>query len=149
MDMLNNADIKTMAEGYVEAALWADLQEGSNARVTQQLINKALDDCSAFVSACGVLVDQAVEIIGAESFGRDFYLTRCGHGAGFWDRSELEVPCIQNWFAVDRNGESYLTNERGSALGDALSAIAYGTHARISRFSSEGIYTNKGWVYHA
>jgi hypothetical protein len=26
------------------------------------------------------------------AFGHDFYLTRQGHGCGFWDRKELDAP---------------------------------------------------------
>lgn len=141
-------NLDQVVDGYLEAAEWADKPEGSNARFPKSQIEKARVDCAEFIAACGPLADQAVGLPGYScvQFGRDFWLTRCGHGVGFWDRKELEEKPVQNWFAVDRNGKQYLINERGETLGDYLSAIAYGG-AHISKFAYASLDAYRGWLY--
>ena len=46
-------------------------------------------DCGAFIAANGIPKYNDSEYSDAEKAGHDFWLTRCGHGAGFWDRAEL------------------------------------------------------------
>ena len=138
--------IEKMLSGYLECATWADAPEGSNARFPKSQITKARNDCAEFLAACGPLAHCAINLYGAERFGNDFWLTRCGHGTGFWDREELAEKCPQNWFAVDRDGASYSTAECGESLGDALTAIAYGG-AYISKFAYPSLTAYRGWLY--
>lgn len=42
-------------------------------------------DCRLFMAQNAALLEQAVEVYGIDQAGHDFYLTRCGHGAGYWD----------------------------------------------------------------
>jgi hypothetical protein len=37
------------------------------------------------------LATEELDKLDAEKCGHDFWLTRNGHGAGFWDRSELKA----------------------------------------------------------
>lgn len=135
--------------GYLECAEWADKPEASRARFTKSAIDTARQDCAEFIAACGPLFFQAINRPGydAQRFGHDFWLTRCGHGAGFWDRNELAEKAIQNWQALDRNGKQYLINGRGETLGDYLSAIAYGDSAHISKFAYPTLQAYRGWLY--
>lgn len=136
-------------KGYLECAEWADKPEGSNARFTKSSIEKARADCAEFIAACGPLFYQAINCDGysAQQFGHDFWLTRCGHGVGFWDRDALSEKALQNWYALDRGGKQYLINGRGESLGDYLSAVAYGDNAHISKFAYADLQAYRGWLY--
>lgn len=84
-----NDDINRMVDGYLECAKWADAPEDTNPRFSNRAKAEALADCQAFVAKCGSLFLQALDIYTPEQFGNDFWMTRCGHGCGFWDRCEL------------------------------------------------------------
>jgi hypothetical protein len=141
--------INRIVKGYLACAEWADKPEGSNARFTKSSIEEARADCLEFTNQCGLLFYQAINCddYSAEQFGSDFWLTRCGHGAGFWDREQLQEKAIQNWFALDRDGKQYLINGRGDSLGDYLSAIAYGDSSHISKFAYAELQAYRGWLY--
>ena len=51
----------------------------------------SLDDYRAFREAAGDDGEAFADSRGWNAFGSDFWLTRVGHGAGFWDRGEGEV----------------------------------------------------------
>ncbi len=102
--------------GYIEAILWADclpfcesdgwhdaesggrehLDVSSETRQAiiergqlREFVADNLDDLLQYVAACnsGVRVPYDASQGSPESFaGHDFYLTRAGHGAGFWNR---------------------------------------------------------------
>lgn len=147
-------DIDKMARevcaGYLECAHWADAPEGKpHAKFPKGEQAKALADCREFIAACGELFRAAIELDGysAEQFGHDFWLSRCGHGTGFWDRDELDVAIpvdVTRPTAKDRDGKPYALPDN---LGDALSAIAYGTEAAIAPFAYASIIEERGWLY--
>lgn len=72
----------TFTKAYIECALWADspeddpYEETELAPVTLSHIER---DCAAFQAKAGGLIDDDRQA------GHDFWLTRQGHGAGFWD----------------------------------------------------------------
>lgn len=83
-------------DAYLEAALWSssDADEeylDKNYGVedfAQEAINKSVKESNDFIRAN--LKD--LESVGDKSqHGHDFWLTRNGHGAGFWDRGYGEV----------------------------------------------------------
>jgi hypothetical protein len=73
---------------YLDCALWSSTDDGGDPFSD----NYGLDDISPDTLAC-MLYDcarfqreNAADIVGRErSAGHDFWLTRNGHGAGFWD----------------------------------------------------------------
>lgn len=78
-------------EAYITTALWTSddedgspLDEFSNAGdISGELMDKMIEDCAAFLAHAELpdkLLPQA---------GHDFWLTRNGHGTGFWDRPEI------------------------------------------------------------
>jgi hypothetical protein len=78
---------------YIECALWSsddesdEWREASLADVTRKQMQ---DDCKAFYIANEKHFDPDNYIGQAsggfiQQAGHDFWLTRCGHGAGFWD----------------------------------------------------------------
>lgn len=98
-----DAQIDTVTKHYIVACIWADKPEEIKAepRVSKADYAKAREDCAAFIKACGQHFSQAMACFrdgygthpdagSAEAaFGHDFWLTRQGHGTGFWDRKEL------------------------------------------------------------
>jgi len=101
--------IDEMVDAYVEALLWAGLAIGdendtdentptfeeagySAWDLTPEALSEVLRDCQDFYETHACILDW-VRTRGLMSqwyspgqAGHDFYLTRNGHGAGFWDR---------------------------------------------------------------
>ena len=88
--------------GYVEAMVWTDCNCDS-----EELADKDCDDfapetwakikadCDAFQAACADDIAAANEAGRDDDYlGHDFWLTRNGHGTGFWDRRELEADGV-------------------------------------------------------
>lgn len=89
-------DLSTMAKAYLGTALWSstnnldpnggfpldndfDLYD-----LTDESLKRANQDCEDFLEMCeekGISLDDFDD----EQLGHDFWLTRNGHGAGFWD----------------------------------------------------------------
>jgi hypothetical protein len=98
--------LRGMVRAYVNCAIWCghvyeseeDEREGVSAFPMDDY-GYSEDDCafSAWkraVSDCRNFLEASADIShdwDASQFGHDFYLTRCGHGAGFWDRGKGEV----------------------------------------------------------
>lgn len=137
--------------GYLECAAWADAPEGSAARFTTGAQRLAAAVCAAFVEYVGPeLTAQALDAVGysPERFGHDFWLTRCGHGAGFWDRDELSAPPVCGgpmW--RDREGRPMPVEGADlDTLGSLLSVAAYGTSGRIGPFAYPSLQAYRGWL---
>ncbi len=99
--------LETVLEGYISAAMWSSTDEtdetGGNPLDDNYDVNDLAPnvyeqmraDCRAFlkiVAALGItdadLIDECVGSRGAsyeEHVGHDLWLTRNGHGCGFWD----------------------------------------------------------------
>jgi len=104
----NGFDAFTAA--YVMALYFTDTGEGdqpdSEAELAPEALTRIKADCAEFQAVSADLLEQACDRDGytLERAGHDFWLTRNGHGAGFWDRNELD----------------------GDGLGDALTSAAKG-----------------------
>ncbi len=81
--------------GYITCALWASIGDDGSPLDTkytiQDMISKCLlemlTDCINFQSENAVwLLAMYRQGFKPASAGQDFWLTRNGHGAGFWDR---------------------------------------------------------------
>ncbi len=85
------AEIETMVEHYVTAALWSstgddgrDLDDDySGDDIAPDTMAKIREDVSAFYQGNRPLLTAHTT---PEQAGHDFWLTRNGHGTGFWDR---------------------------------------------------------------
>ncbi len=75
-------------ESYIETALWLSADEYGvpldsiydNDDISPECMAQMVEDCKAFQETAGDM------IAGREKrAGHDFWLTRNGHGAGFWD----------------------------------------------------------------
>lgn len=94
----NIGTVAVIAAAFCRAMVWADAQEGTHPRVPDKTRIAAQQYVHAFLSAhpaiCRAALDsndygwwQGVHNT-ADAFGHDLYLTACGHGAGFADRSD-------------------------------------------------------------
>lgn len=101
---------------YIECALWSSTDasdeyggETLDANygiddIAPACLKEMIEDCRAFQEACADDLDAAGQD-DAQS-GHDFWLTRNGHGAGFWDRGLGEVGerlsrACKAWGSVD------------------------------------------------
>lgn len=101
-------NLEQFTTGYITAALWSSVDEngepldaihapGDLPEQTQQAME---NDCRKFFQENNDALweyreQRAIPIDAdyseAECAGHDFWLTRCGHGAGFWDRGMGEL----------------------------------------------------------
>jgi hypothetical protein len=79
--------VLSMAAAYMACAAWADGddQEFVGKKWSDQAVHQSRLDCTAFLSIAGY----AVNGLTPEQLGHDLWLTRNGHGTGFWDRDEI------------------------------------------------------------
>lgn len=77
---------------YIEAALWSSTDESDEQGGEPLDANYGLDDIApetlaSILNDCEAFQQDHAEDIGSEPerAGHDFWLTRNGHGAGFWD----------------------------------------------------------------
>lgn len=84
-------DAERMTKAYLEAVYFTDTGDGdqpdADAQLTPLFKARAWADCRNFIHAYGSLIKEAGATI--EQAGHDLWLTRNGHGAGFWDRPEI------------------------------------------------------------
>jgi hypothetical protein len=108
--------LDSFTQQYLETALWSstdDNGEPLDENYTLQdfapeTIKQAVEDCEAFQRDQAELLEQAYERDGydASNAGHDFWLSRNGHGAGFFDRgredhwTDLQAEA-RTWGTVD------------------------------------------------
>ena len=81
--------LKTMADAYLDAAAFTDSEESDDDTVfSTQFKSDAYKSCADFENACATLEIDLRDYPAAQ-VGHDLWLTRNGHGAGFWDRPEV------------------------------------------------------------
>lgn len=89
-----NFNLDTFVQNYLHTAQW--VFDDTEAEFSADAIETAKKDCTSFIDK--VLnyfgEEKGMELImtGGQDFdylaAHDFYLTRNGHGAGFWDKPE-------------------------------------------------------------
>lgn len=102
-------------QAYITAALWSshdDADEYLDANYTvsdlaPETIIQMSADCAAFCADNAALL----EGLDSEQAGHDFWLTRNGHGAGFWDRGLGDIG-----LRLTEAAKAY--GERGLYVGD-------------------------------
>ena len=125
-DAANRAGINLdpFVSAYILAAYWTSTgdsdQPDSEAEMSLDAINQAIAECNSFRVAAAAELAIACDRNGysEERAGHDFWLTRNGHGCGYWDRDELE--------AGNRDRLSDLAREAGHAdLYDGDNGLLY------------------------
>ena len=101
---MRTIDIDTMLDAYREAALWSSIHYASDEwpgiedgtpfdQIDADLSDDAQDilrqDCNEFAEMLEAF--DLPEELTDEQIGHDLWLTRNGHGAGFWDRGLGEL----------------------------------------------------------
>lgn len=100
-----DAVIDAFVAGYLECATWCGVVEGPNGEpesdphgysvdmLTDEATETARETCRDFIQGNWNKLEALVAEHGStwERHGHDFYLTRCRHGAGFWDRGYPDI----------------------------------------------------------
>ena len=99
------ASRKKMLDGYLEAALWAEGEDGEfdgksiYIDIAPESLAKAKGDIDKFIELANNDIYEALwgeffsgdNAMTPEQIGHDLLLTRNGHGSGFWDRGLDEI----------------------------------------------------------
>ena len=94
---MENIDIDLFLTDYLNTASWVTCDSDENSEFTIEAIERAKKDCISFIADVkhSFGEEKGTELLTIEGidFGylsaHDFYLTRNGHGTGFWDRDEI------------------------------------------------------------
>ena len=92
MEIATKENIEDFLKGYMSCALWTEEKEGET--ISKDQCNEMRSDCNDFLKENENLIDQGEPINKWQwsiynQAGHDFWLTRNGHGTGFWDRPEV------------------------------------------------------------
>lgn len=86
-------DLDAFTQGYVEALFFTngeDLEDKGFSDLEPHTLQCIIEDCREFQKNNAATLSRAyVKGYSEDMAGHDFWLTRNGHGAGFWDREEL------------------------------------------------------------
>lgn len=99
IDSLATEDCITLAfDAYVDTALWSSTDENGDPfdlsqrhELSAAALATMREDVTSFLESCWGDLDLDLSPIEPEQIGHDFWLTRNGHGAGFWDRGLGEL----------------------------------------------------------
>ena len=81
--MFNKEDFLEFVKGYIESALFCESLEGLKFHISQDSVIEQTYECFQF------LTETYNRIPDFKQAGRDFWLTRNYHGAGFWSKPEI------------------------------------------------------------
>jgi len=95
--MTNIYKLDAFTTAYIEAALWSSTDDAGAplddnydiCDIAPETLAQMVEDCTAFQNDNQYLIFAAEDSdvpYDYDRAGHDFWLTRCGHGAGFWDR---------------------------------------------------------------
>tara|TARA_R110000824_G_scaffold17906_6_gene71733 strand:- start:122 stop:517 length:396 start_codon:yes stop_codon:yes gene_type:complete len=84
--------IETFTTAYIDAMLWSSTDETGEPLdsnydsddIDPETMLRIQADCASFCYANEVWLGNKME-----QGGHDFWLTRCGHGVGFWDKIDV------------------------------------------------------------
>jgi hypothetical protein len=126
---LSPATVGAIVDGYVAAAAWLAIFETEDVAaagigpVDIDDTERALmaRDVDAFLSVLadleyGWALEDAIDALGAEGVGHDFYLTRNHHGAGYWDRGLGQTGDVLTGVAVTFGDASVMVDANGDAF---------------------------------
>ena len=85
---MTNNDFVEFVDSYIKCALWSSVDDNEEPMdknfcrddLAPETLRQIMSDCSDFVDDCEFRID-----LDSGQAGHDFWLTRNGHGAGFWD----------------------------------------------------------------
>ena len=122
-------------KGYIEAALWSSYDNDGDALekrfsigdIDENSIEQMEKDCEKFQKENAAMLRKASPFYNptdgsskAACQGHDFWLSRNGHGAGYFDRDDADVfDALQD--AARACGEYHLFDDGGIVYGEAES----------------------------
>jgi hypothetical protein len=83
---MNTENLEEMVAGFITCGLWSESSFQSHNFDADDIAPESL---AAITADCAMFLDinaKDLANINAEQAGHDFWLTRNGHGVGFWDR---------------------------------------------------------------
>lgn len=97
--------IDDFTKGYITCALWSETDENEECLdavysiedITEESIQLIIAECKTFQDENKALLNQYYDLYkhweytSEEMAGHDYWLTRNGHGTGFWDRGLGEL----------------------------------------------------------
>ena len=115
------AELEDFTRAYLEAILWAETDNADDSGgepldrnydlydFDPDSLDKAVEECRRFQeeNASDLAAYDHPQWSAAELGGHDFWLTRNGHGAGFWDRTDCLPEAARDRLtaAAERYGE--------------------------------------------
>lgn len=96
-------DLDTFTQAYVECLTWLQ-SETEFYNISRDDMNKIESDCAHFIKRAA----KYLKGLDAAQCGHDFYLTRNGHGSGFWDRGYDEKISVMLCKISKDLGECYI-----------------------------------------
>jgi hypothetical protein len=130
--------LDTFTRAYLECALWSSDPDPGSGEWTESdwwcidaidpaSLQRAIDDCAAFQRDNRADLDEVSNTFHADDtqHGHDFWLTRNGHGTGFWDRGygalgRKLTDAAHVWGEINVFGPE--TDDQGSVSDDAFDA---------------------------
>lgn len=93
---MKTIDIQKFVNSYLATASWVTCDSGENTDFTKEAKKTATEECEDFIKLViaefgEVAANELLTVAGSDLdylAAHDFYLTRNGHGAGFWDKPE-------------------------------------------------------------
>lgn len=88
-------NLTEFVQSYLTTVAWCENEESK--RISKKTYKQAEHDCNVFIDKCIQHFgnDKAIELLTTPGYDltylapHDFWLTRNGHGAGFWDKPEM------------------------------------------------------------
>lgn len=96
----NTFNLSSFIEAYVTTMQWStsgtdqngeDLESLEGFSLSNEAQEKVTNDCKCFIEQNWQVLDLLPKHYDYSDAGHDFWLTRNGHGAGFWDRGLGEL----------------------------------------------------------
>jgi len=101
--------------GYIEAMFWTEEHELGDAEMSDETLKSVRKDCDDFLEKFGHLLPQDRDM---DQHGHDYWLTRNGHGAGFWDRGYGPVGDTLSKHAQERGEVHVYVGDDGDVYYD-------------------------------
>jgi hypothetical protein len=115
---MTTSDLTPFARHYLICALWSSMESYEDdvpldenyglSDIAPETLQQAQDDCNAFSDEITAILAAHGDCVAwdSERFGHDFWLSRNGHGAGFFDRGNEPVwdalqAAAKVWGTVD------------------------------------------------
>lgn len=134
---MNGFELTEVVEGYMACAIWAENDEEAGIHdglslqdFTPAARRHAEQECRDFCESAKHFLERAKERgFTPAQIGHDLWLTRRGHGAGFWDRDELKEGNLGQQISALCENADCVTLE----LGDDGRLHFFGESGRLKR----------------